>query len=72
MKDQQEVLLKERTDRSGRVLLVALVTLDPEAVVMAEVHGEDVVGHVGHAVADDEGGGQPVPEEKHSFTHRLA
>lgn len=64
MKDQQEVLLEEPTDRPGRVLLVALVTFDPEAVVMTEVHGEDVVRHVGHAVTHDEGGGQPVPEEE--------
>lgn len=46
-------------------MLVTLVTFDPEAVVMAEVHGKDVVRHVGHAVTDDKGGGQPVPEEKH-------
>lgn len=64
MKNQQEVLLKERTDCPRRVLLVAFVTFDPEAVVMAEVHGKDVVGHVGNAVTDDKSSGQPVPEGK--------
>lgn len=71
MKDQQEVLLEEGAHRPGRVLLEAFVTFEAEAVVMAEVHGEEVVGHVGHAVADDEGGGQPVPEEKHTFTEEI-
>jgi hypothetical protein len=49
------------------VLLILLVTLDPEAVVVAEVHGVDIVCHVGHAVPDDKVGGQPVPEGKGGF-----
>lgn len=44
--------------------LVVLVPFDAEAVVVTEVHGEDVVCHVGYAVPDDKVGGQPVPEEE--------
>lgn len=46
------------------MLLVLLVPFDAEAVVVAEVHGEDVVCHVGHAVPDDKVGCKPVPEEE--------
>lgn len=60
---QQELSADEGADGPERVLLVLLVPFDAEAVVVAEVHGEDVVRHVGHAVPDDEVGGQPVPVE---------
>lgn len=43
--------------------LVVLVPFDVEAVVVTEVHGKDVVRHVGDTVPDDKVGGQPVPEE---------
>lgn len=51
------------------MLLVLLMPFDAEAVVVAEVHGEDVVCHVGHTVPDDEVGGQPVPEEEKTKIH---
>lgn len=63
MQHQQELAADEGVDGPQRMPLVALVPFDVEAVVVAEVHGEDVVRHVGHAVPDDEVGGQPVPEE---------
>lgn len=65
MQHQQELPVDERLHRLQRVLLVVLVAFDPEAVVVAEVHGENVVSHVGHTVPDNKVGGQPVPEEKH-------
>lgn len=43
--------------------LVVLMPFDVEAVVVTEVHGKDVVRHVGDTVPDDKVGGQPVPEE---------
>lgn len=40
------------------------------AVIVAEIHGEDVVRHVGNAVPDDKVGGEPVPEkEKYVYKH---
>lgn len=45
------------------MLLVVLVPFDVEAVVVTEVHGKDVVRHVGDTVPDDKVGGQPVPVE---------
>lgn len=55
------------------MLLVVLVAFDVEAVVVTEVHGEDVVRHVGHTVPDDKVGGQPVPVMKrHKIFHICA
>lgn len=62
VQNQQELPADEGVDGPQRMLLVVLVPLDAEAVVVTEVHGEDVVRHVGHAVPDDKVGGQPVPE----------
>lgn len=61
---QQKLSPDEGVDGLQRVLLVVLVALDVVAVVVAKVHGEDVVRHIGDAVPNDEIGGQPVPEEK--------
>lgn len=61
MQHQQELSAYERVDRPQRMLLVVLMPFDPEAVEVTEVHGEDVVCHIGHAVPDDKVGGQPVP-----------
>jgi hypothetical protein len=44
--------------------LVVLVPFDLEAVVVAEIHGVEVVRHVGHTVPDDKVGGQPVSARK--------
>lgn len=46
------------------MLLVLLESSNAEAVEVTEVHGEDVICHVGPAVPDDKVGGQPVPEEE--------
>lgn len=62
MQHQQELPPDEGVDGPQGVLLVVLVPFDPVAVVVTEVHGEDVVRHVGDAVPDDKVGGQPVPE----------
>lgn len=58
------------------MLLVVLVPFDVETGVVTEVHGEDVVRHVGHAVPDDKVGGQPVPgvkenENTHEYVHNI-
>jgi len=42
------------------VAFIVLVAFDPEAIVMAEVHSEDVIRHVGNAIPNDKIGGQPV------------
>lgn len=75
MEDQQEFFPHEWVDRSKGVSFIVLVTFDPEAMVMAEVHGEDVVWHVGHAVPNDKMGGQPVSgtEYQHNgWTDRIS
>lgn len=64
---QKELSPDEGVDGPQRVLLVVLVAFDVVAVVVAEVHGEDVICHIGDAVPDDEVGGQPVPEEKENI-----
>lgn len=64
MQHQQKLPADEGVEGPQWMLLVVLVPFDAEAVVVTEVHGEDVVRHVGHAVPDDKVGGQPVPEEK--------
>lgn len=62
MQHQQELSADKRADGPQRVALVVLVSFDAEAVVVTEVHCENVVRHVWHAVPDDEVGCQPVPE----------
>lgn len=57
---EQELPADEGVDGPQWMLLVVLVPFDAEAVVVTEVHGEDVVCHVGHTVPDDKVGGQPV------------
>lgn len=69
MQHEQELFADEGVDGPQRMLLVVLVAFDVEAVVVAEVHGEDVVRHVGHAVPDDKVGGQPVPATKQHTKH---
>ncbi len=69
MQHKQELSADERVHGPQRVLLVILVSFDAEAVVVTEVHGKDVVSHVGHAVPDDKVGGQPVPEEEENKIH---
>ena len=69
MQHQQELPADEGVHRLQRVLLVVLVTFDSETVVVTEVHGEEVVRHVGHAVPDDKGCGQPVPDRKKKQIH---
>lgn len=64
MQHQQELSADEGVYGPQRVLLVVLVPFDAETVVVTEVHGEDVIRHVGHTVPDDKVGGQPVPEEE--------
>lgn len=61
MQHQQELSADEGVYGPQWMLLVLLVPFDAEAVVVAEVHGEDVVCHVGHTVPDDKVSGQPVP-----------
>lgn len=61
MQHEQELFANEGVDGPQRMPLVVLVAFDVEAVVVTEVHGEDVVRHVGHPVPDDKVGGQPVP-----------
>lgn len=51
------------------MLLVVLMPFDAEAVVVTEVHGEDVISHVGHTIPDDKVGGQPVPEDETEQKH---
>lgn len=61
MQDQQELLTDKGVYGPQWMLLVVLVPFDVEAVVVTEVHGKDVVRHVGDTVPDDKVGGQPVP-----------
>lgn len=64
MQHQQGLSTDEGVHGPQRMLLVVLVAFDVEAVVVTEVHGEDVICHVGHTVPDDKVGGQPVPGVK--------
>lgn len=68
MQHQQELSADKRADGPQRMALVFLVSFDAEAVVVAEVHGKNVIRHVWHAVPDDKVCRQPVPEKKKS-TH---
>lgn len=61
MQHQQEFSADEGVYGPQGVLLVVLMAFHSEAVVVTEVHGEDVICHVGGAVPDDKVGGQPVP-----------
>lgn len=61
MQHQQELSADKRAEGPQRMALVVLVSFDAEAVVVAEVHGKNVIRHVWNAVPDDEVGGQPVP-----------
>lgn len=61
MHHQQELSVDKRADGPQRMALVVLVSVDAEAVIVTEVHGENVVRHVWHAVPNDEVGCQPVP-----------
>lgn len=69
MQHQQELSAHEGVYGPQRMLLVLLVPFDAEAIVVTEIHGEDVVCHVGHTIPDDKVGGQPVPEEETNKTH---
>lgn len=62
MQHEQELSVDKRADGLQRMALVVLVPFDAEAVVVTEVHGENIVRHVWHAITDDEVGCQPVPE----------
>lgn len=64
MQHQQGLSTDEGVHGPQRMLLVVLVAFDAEAVVVTEVHGEDVICHVGHTIPDDKVGGQPVPGVK--------
>lgn len=64
MQHQQELSADKRADGLQRMALVFLVSFDAEAVVVAEVHGKNVIRHVWHAVPDDKVCRQPVPEKK--------
>ena len=61
---QQKLLAHKRVNCAQRMPLVVLVPFDLEAVVVAEIHGVEVVRHVGHTVPDDKVGGQPVSARK--------
>lgn len=51
------------------MLFVVIVALGMETVVVTEVHGKDVVRHVGHTVPDDKVGGQPVSKNIYKYLH---
>lgn len=61
MQHQQELFPDKGVHSPERVLFIVLVPFDPETIVVTEVHGEEVVGHVGNAVPDDKVSGKPVP-----------
>lgn len=63
MQHQQELFPDKGVHSPERVLFIVLVPFDPETIVVTEVHGEEVVGHVGNAVPDDKVSGKPVPEK---------
>lgn len=67
MQHQQELFPDEGVYGSQWMLLVVLMPFDAVAVVVAEVHGKDVVRHIRDTVPDDKIGGQPVPEEVKTF-----
>lgn len=61
MQHQLELSAEKCVDRSERMRLVFLVPFDPEAVIVAHIHGEDVIGHVWHTVPHHKVHGKPVP-----------
>lgn len=70
MQHQQELPADEGVHGPQRMLLVVLMPFDAEAVVVTEVHGKDVIRHVGHTIPDDKVGGQPVPEDETEQKHK--
>lgn len=64
MQHQQKLFSDKRVYGPQGMLLVFIMSFDLETVVVTEVHGEDIICHVGHTVPDDKVGSQPVPEKK--------
>lgn len=67
MKDQQEVLSEERLDCVEGVVSVLNLPFYLAIIVMAQVHGINVIRHVGYA-KPHKISGQPVSVSHHIFT----
>ena len=59
MNNQQEVLAKECLDSVEGVVSIILMPFNPVIIVMAQVHGINVIRHIGH-VKPHKSSGQPV------------